>query len=102
MAAGALLIASVGLAVRGAGIGELSDSGTAQLPLPQLRIDLDAADAALLELLPGIGSRRAQQIIDERAARGTFADPSELERIPGIGPITVEGVRPLVRRGEHP
>ena len=36
-------------------------------------IDLNSADAALLETLPGIGTVRARNIVDSRASDGPFA-----------------------------
>ena len=63
-----------------------------------LPIDLGSADAPTLETLPGIGPRRAEAILRERA-RAPFAAPEELERVPGIGPRTVAGLAGLVAVG---
>jgi len=71
-------------------------------PLPTMRIDLDAADPAFLELLPGIGPRLAEEIVQTRGLVGAFGEPEEILRVPGIGPVTLERVRPLVRAGEAP
>ena len=76
------------------------------LPLPSgqeaglaldFRIDPNHADAATLELLPGIGPATAAKIIADRAERGPFQSAGDLERISGIGPKTVEGIGPWVR-----
>ena len=52
---------------------------------------------ATLALLPGIGPRLAEAIVRERRRLGAFAGPDDLERVPGIGPATVQRLRPLVR-----
>ncbi len=54
------------------------------LPLP-----LNLAAPADLEILPGIGPRRASAIVADRGARGPFARVADLERVAGIGPATL-------------
>lgn len=63
--------------------------------LPDGRIDLNAASAAELETLPGVGPARAQAIIAEREAR-PFRVPGDLRRVPGIGEATFQRLAPLV------
>jgi len=47
--------------------------------------------------LPGIGETMARRIVDERLARGAFADRRDLERrVRGIGPRTLERIRPYL------
>lgn len=59
-------------------------------------LDINTASAAELDLLPNIGEARAQQIIRERARR-PFASADDLAlRIKGIGPKTIEGMRPYL------
>ncbi|MFI4917251.1 MAG: helix-hairpin-helix domain-containing protein [Phycisphaerales bacterium JB060] len=68
---------------------------------PDLRvgmtIDINTASADRLELLPGIGPSRAAAIIESRQSVGPFRTVEDLARVHGIGPATVEGVRPYVR-----
>src|SRR5262245_16585385 len=64
-------------------------------------VDLNRATAAELDRLPGIGPKRAQQIIDERAKR-PFTSVEDLRRVSGIGPKTLEKLRPLVTVGPGP
>ncbi len=59
-------------------------------------LDLNAADVEDLRLLPRIGPTLAQRIVEERDRAGRFATVSELARVRGIGPATVERLRPLV------
>ena len=61
-----------------------------------LRIDINVATAAQLELLPGIGPTLAQRIVDDRALNGRFVVPEDLQRVRGIGPKTLEAVRDLI------
>jgi competence protein ComEA len=56
-------------------------------------LDPNTADAAALEVLPGIGPGRAAAIVAARCPRG-FASARDLERVPGIGPRTRAGMEP--------
>jgi len=58
-----------------------------------LRLDLNRANAASLESLPGIGPVRAAAIVAERERR-PFDSLEALTRVHGIGPRTLEGLRP--------
>ena len=53
-------------------------------------IDLNRADAAALETLPGIGPARAEAIIEHRETHGPFAEPGDLREVPGIGEATFQ------------
>lgn len=61
-----------------------------------LPIDINRASARALQAIPGIGESRAQAIVEERISRGPFASVDELARVKGIGPKTVETLRPFV------
>lgn len=60
------------------------------------RINLNTATAAELELLPGIGPVVAARIIDHRTKNGPFKTITALDAVKGIGPKTIESLRPLV------
>ena len=60
-------------------------------------VDLNGADAAALETLPGIGQTLARHILEARAARGGFRSAEELLEVSGIGPATLDRLRPLIR-----
>lgn len=59
------------------------------------RIDLNAATAAELEALPRIGPALARRILEDREANGPFTTIESLDRVPGIGPRTIEQIRPF-------
>jgi competence protein ComEA len=58
-------------------------------------INVNRADQAELQKLPGIGPKLSQRILDERA-KSPFKSIDELRRVPGIGPKTLEKLRPFV------
>jgi len=65
------------------------------------RVDLNHARRAELLQLPGIGSSMAQRIEEDRQARGAFRSVEDLTRVKGIGPATLERLRPWVVVAEH-
>jgi competence protein ComEA len=62
-----------------------------------LRLDLNRAAWYELVCLPGIGEVRAREIVRDRDERGPFASPDDLERVRGIGPVTIRKVRDFLR-----
>lgn len=66
-------------------------------PAPRRTIDLNRATVRELESLPAIGPVRARSIIAARNARGgQFASLDDLLAIDGIGPQTLDAIRPYV------
>jgi competence protein ComEA len=63
-------------------------------------VELNSASAAQLETLPGIGPAKAAAIIEYRASSGPFTTVDQLDNVTGIGPATLENVRPFVCVGE--
>jgi competence protein ComEA len=59
-------------------------------------VDLNSADVAALDALPGIGPVLAARIVEHRDER-PFAAVDELGDVAGIGPTLLERLRPLVR-----
>ncbi|WP_454085991.1 ComEA family DNA-binding protein [Georgenia sp. Marseille-Q6866] len=60
-------------------------------------VDLNAADLAALDTLPGVGPAIAQRILEWRDANGPFHSVEELLEVSGIGPATLEKLRERVR-----
>ena len=60
------------------------------------KVDLNRAEAWLLEALPGIGEVRAQAIVDYRRQNGPFDNISELTKVEGIGITTYEQIKHLI------
>jgi comEA protein len=59
---------------------------------PPQQIDINRAEAWLLEALPGIGPSKAQAIIDYRQQNGGFKHITEITRVEGIGPAIYEQI----------
>ena len=68
---------------------------TGEADTPQ-KVNLNHADAWLLQALPGIGETKAQAIIDYRQQNGQFRHISEITRVEGIGVTTYEKIKHLV------
>jgi competence ComEA-like helix-hairpin-helix protein len=62
----------------------------------QGRLNLNAATKEELMLLPGIGDAISERIVAWREARGRFHRVSDLRRVRGIGPKTLENLRPYL------
>jgi competence protein ComEA len=63
---------------------------------PPQKVNLNRAEAWLLQALPGIGETRAQAIIDYRQQNGQFDNINELTKVEGIGTATYEKIKQLV------
>ncbi len=63
--------------------------------LPQ-KVNINRAEAWLLEALPGIGETLAQRIIVYRERNGPFRSTSELNKVEGLGPNIYERIKDLV------
>jgi competence protein ComEA len=63
---------------------------------PDMRLDINAASAAELALLPGLGPALAERIVQDRSVRGPFASIEALDRVRGIGPSIIDRLRPFV------
>lgn len=60
-------------------------------------LSLNAASADELATLPGIGMVRARAIVDDRNRRGPFRELSDLARVTGIGPATIQRLQGRLR-----
>ncbi|QBY05782.1 helix-hairpin-helix domain-containing protein [Thalassotalea sp. HSM 43] len=54
------------------------------------RVDINKANAAQLSELKGLGSKKAQAIVDYRQANGPFKSLTDLANVKGIGEKFIE------------
>lgn len=96
IAVGAALLAAAAVhgvrAVWGGGRVEVT-ARTEVVPQPA-RLNVNTASDYELSMLPGIGPVTAQAIIDWRTAHGPFKSLEGLGQVKGIGPKTIEAIRP--------
>ncbi|MFG0257207.1 MAG: ComEA family DNA-binding protein [Phycisphaerales bacterium JB043] len=59
-----------------------------------MRVDLNTASADELQLLPRIGPALSVRIVESRRDDGPFESIDDLTRVRGIGPATLQRVRP--------
>lgn len=116
-AAGGLLegadITTLNLAEKVKDEQQINIPGNAEIPTPQLVIggggllvtptppvdglvNINTADVALLETIPGIGPTVASRIVAYREENGPFERVEDLSKVAGIGPETLEKIRPYV------
>jgi competence protein ComEA len=80
----------IDLDMRAAGMGKAPPGAAGAL------IDVNQADAAQLERLPGVGPALARRILASRDSLGPFGGLSALGRVKGVGPSTLRRLAPLV------
>jgi competence protein ComEA len=82
--------------------GRLVEIERAEPRSAEFEVDLNEADWPELAQLPGIGEVLARRIVESRQRDGPFLDHEDLQRVRGIGPRTLDGVRPYLRpMGDH-
>jgi len=64
--------------------------------VPRYRVDLNKADRAELQQLPGVGDHMADRIENTRRTNGSFRTVDDLKTVKGIGPATVNRLRDWV------
>ena len=87
-----VVVGGPGSTVQGAGGSGGSAAGTGAGAL----IDLNRADQATLETLPGVGPVMAGNIITWRTTNGPFTSVDQLQEVTGIGPSRFATLAPLV------
>lgn len=73
------------------------DDALTLLPAVPDTLDLNTADRDALMTLPRIGPAMADRILEYRDRFGPFLSVDDLLIIRGIGPATLEGLRPMVK-----
>lgn len=67
------------------------------VPPPSGGVDPNAAGLAALIALPGVGPALARRILADRERNGPYRRPEDLLRVRGIGPATLDKMRPRLR-----
>jgi competence protein ComEA len=101
-----VLVALVALAVAGSAIA--ADKAS---PAPAGVVNLNTADATQISLLPRVGAKAAQRIVDYRREHGLFKKTSDLMQVKGFGDkkyqhlaayLTVDGKTTLTEKVKSP
>jgi competence protein ComEA len=101
-AVAAVVVAASLAAIAGWGVGQgrlrgrLIDIDSAGPIAIDFKLDVNAADWPELALMPNIGEQIAKRIVEDRALKGPFRDLTELRRVRGIGPKTLESMKPYL------
>ena len=92
------LAATVGWWVHNGGLrGRMVEIERAEPQVAAFEVDINSADWPELVQLPAIGETLALRIVESRQKNGPFRDHNELRRVKGIGPKTLETIRPYLR-----
>lgn len=59
-------------------------------------VNINTADSALLDTLPGIGPSKAAAIIQYRTAHGPFSRIEDIQEVKGIGPSTFAQMQSMI------
>jgi competence protein ComEA len=99
---------AVFLVIVGANWAKLSGWGAVPLEVDRLparrldfRIDINKASWVEWSQIEEIGEATARKIIEDREANGPFRNVSDLLRVKGIGPKTLERMRPFLKDDEE-
>jgi len=82
--------------VHGGHRGELIQIDRAEPLTARYLVDINAAEWPELAELPQIGEILARRIVESRAEVGPYGDHDDLLRVRGIGPRTLERLRPYL------
>lgn len=93
---GIVAVAGYWLAQGGAR-GRLIEIDRAEPRQARFTVDVNSADWPELAELPDLGETLARRIVDSRRAEGKFVDHDDLRRVQGIGPRTLDRIRPYLR-----
>lgn len=96
LAASALVLMAAAWWRHGGLGGELVDIDRAPPLVARFQVDVNRADWPELIQLPGVGQVLAERLIAERERDGAFRSIDDLERVRGIGPRTLDRIRPYL------
>jgi competence protein ComEA len=94
----ALSLAGMGVywVAQGGPRGELIEIDRAEPLTARYLVDINKAEWPEFAELPDIGETMARRIVESRAAAGAFRDHDDLRRVRGIGPRTLEKLKPYL------
>jgi competence protein ComEA len=64
------------------------------------QININTANSAQLDTLPGIGPAKAAAIIDYRTKNGPFRTIEDIQKVSGIGPVTFSNMQSSITVGQ--
>jgi competence protein ComEA len=76
--------------------GELIEIEHAMPRQAHFRVDINQASWPEFAQLPGVGETLARRIVATRTRQGIFRDHRQLLEVPGIGPNTLDDIRPYL------
>jgi len=92
-------------------IGATAFAAEAPASTPSGVVNINTADVAQLSLLPRVGAKAAQRIVDYRTQHGRFEKPTDIMQVKGFGDksyqrlsayITIEGQSTLTEKVRSP
>ena len=75
------------------GLIEIDRSGSLQA---EFQVDINEAQFGEIVILPGVGEKLAQTIVDHRQQAGPFDSVQSLTQVPGIGEKKLEALIPFI------
>jgi competence protein ComEA len=94
--AGALALLAAAWWRHGGHRGGLVNIDRAPPLVARFQLDVNQADWPELIQLPGVGEVLAQRVIADRQRNGAFRSFDDLARVRGLGPRTLERIRPYI------
>jgi competence protein ComEA len=91
-----LAVIAITLAVQHAQHGGVIDIDDAPPVTLRFQVDINQADWPELMQLPNIGEELSRRIVESRERDGRFTAHEDLRRVRGIGPKTLESIRPYL------
>lgn len=78
------------------GSGTNSGSGTASGTTNDGKVNINTAESAELQTIPGIGPSKAARIIEYRQSNGNFSSIEDIQNVSGIGSKTFESIKDYI------